>query len=199
MQRNPKNQNLHRVAGRIAAERKKMAIALCLIGLMVFMWVRVLGKKGPANAEASFGLESANISQSVRQVKISFIELPHIESRHDSLARDFFTIENWRDFTSRQSGFEDSGEVNQISKNNFDDISKFINEKLKVDIIEMGTVPQAFIGGKLVMAGGKIEVSDGNKKYECEITKIEKNTVYLKCGNSQIQLKLQAAEESTYK
>ena len=170
-----------RLAERIAAEKKKTAIALVLIALMVFMWVRVLGKKGPQGAEAAFVGEAANVSQAISQLKISFIELPHIKDRHDSLSRDFFTVENWRDFfdaQSRDSG--SSGEVNVIAKNGLDEVAKLVAEKLKLEVIELGSVPQAFISGKLVTTGDKLEVSDGTNKYQCEVLKIEKNTVSLR-------------------
>ena len=39
--------------GRLAADRKKVVIAVVLIGVMVFMWVRVIAGKGPEEAGAA--------------------------------------------------------------------------------------------------------------------------------------------------
>lgn len=175
-----------------------MAIAFCLIGLMVFMWVRVLGKKGPQGAEASLMGEPANTVQPTSQLKISFIELPRIKGRHDVLGRDFFAIESWRDFIDTQSRGSSEEEVNVIAKNGFEEVAKLVGEKLKLEVIELGSVPQAFISGKILTAGDKLEVSDGVNKYQCEVLKIEKNTVYLRCGSTEVQLKLiQSTEEVT--
>ena len=199
MRQNLKNNGhrANRLMGRIAAERKKMVMAFCLIGLMVFLWVRVLGKKGPQGAEASFVDEQINTQQVVKQIKITFVELPYVKGRHDSLARDFFAVESWHDFASTQGSGGSSDGVNVVSNNGFEDLAKLIGEKLKLEVIEMGNVPQAFIGGKLMAAGDKIEVSDGIKKYECEVVKIEKNAVHLKCGNTEVQLKLIEISEET--
>lgn len=185
----------NRLAGRFAAEKKKMAIAFCLIGLMVFMWVRVLGKKGPQGAQASFMGDTVNASQVVSQLKISFIELPHIKGRHDVLVRDFFAVENWRDFVDTQS--KGSGEeASVVAKSGFEEVAKLVAEKLKLEVIELGSVPQAFISGKILTVGDKLEVSDGVNKYECEVLKIGKNTVDLRCGSTELQLKLiQSTEE----
>ena len=44
-------------------------------------------------------------------------------------------------------------------------MAKLIAEKLKLEVIELGSVPQAFINGKILTEGDKLEVSDGVKKY----------------------------------
>jgi len=201
MQRNLKNnaQLVSRVAGQLAAEKKKMAIALCLIGLMVFMWVRVLGKNGPEGAEASFIGQTTDAAQAVSKLKLSFVELPHIQGRHDSLNRDFFVVENWKDFIDGPSDYSSGNneEVNVIAKKGLEEVAKLIAEKLKLEVIEFGSVPQAFISGKILMAGDKLEVSDGVNKCQCEVLKIEKNAVYLRCGSTEVELKLvQSTEEA---
>ena len=77
MQQNLKNngQRANRLAGRFAAEKKKMVIALCLIALMVFMWVRVLGKKGPQGAEASFMGQMADTAAACFAIKNIFYRI----------------------------------------------------------------------------------------------------------------------------
>jgi len=49
MRRNVKH-NGHRakrLVGQLAAEKKKVVMALCLISVMALMWIRVLTKKAP--------------------------------------------------------------------------------------------------------------------------------------------------------
>ncbi len=200
MQQNLKNhaQLVSKLAGRFAAEKKKMVIALGLIALMVFMWVRVLGKKGPQGAEASFMGQMADTAKAVSQLKISFIKLPHIEGRHDSLTRDFSVVESWRDFIDGPSeSSSDSEEVNVVAKKGFEEVAKLVAEKLKLEVIELGSVPQAFISGKILTKGDKLEVSDGVKKYQCEVLKIEKNSVCFRCGSAEVELKLVQSTEET--
>ncbi len=200
MRRNLKNnaQLAGRLAGRFAAEKKKMVIALGLITLMVFMWVRVLGEKGPRGAEASFMGQMANTGKPVSQLKISFIELPDIKGRHDFLTRDFSVVESWRDFIDgpSESSTRDE-EVNVVTKKGLEEVAKLVAENLKLEVIEFGSVPQAFISGKILTKGDKLEVSDGVKKYQCEVLKIEKNAVYLRCGSTEVELKLVQSTEET--
>jgi hypothetical protein len=200
MRQNLKNnaQLAGRLAGRLAAEKKKTAIALCLIALMVFMWIRVLGKKGPQGAEASLVGQMTDTAKSVSKLKISFMELPHIKERHDSLTRDFSVVESWRDFIDGPSESDSHNkEVNVVAEKGFEEVAKLVSEKLKLEVIELGNVPQAFISGKILTKGDKLEVSDGANKYQCEVLKIEKNAVYLRCGSTEVQLKLVQSTEET--
>ena len=89
-----------RAFSQFAVDRKKAVFALGLIAIMVFMWVRVLTRKGPQSAAASSVAEEIKlIGQSdTESLKLSFIELPKVKGRNDVLARDFFTVKNWQDF-----------------------------------------------------------------------------------------------------
>ena len=71
---------------------------------MVFMWVRVLGKKGPQSANAAVTAQEVTEGQTNSELKISFIELPKVEGRNDVLIRDFFAVGNWRDFVRGGEG-----------------------------------------------------------------------------------------------
>ncbi len=198
MQQNLKNngRQVNRIVSRLAAEKKKTVIALCLIGMMIFMWVRVLGRKGPKEADAALLAEQVDAVQQIKQLKISFIELPHIKGRNDVLTRDFFTVGSWYEFVriedKNQTGNE---EVNIISKDGLE-VAKLIAEKLKLEVIELGRIPHAFINEKILTVGDKLQVDGAGAKYECEVIRIEKNTVYVRCGEAEIQLKLtQTTEE----
>ena len=76
-----------RLFRQLAVEKKKAIVSFCLIGIMVFMWVRVLGSKTPETAEATVTNLEAGKSKS--ELKISFTELPKVKGRNDVLARDF--------------------------------------------------------------------------------------------------------------
>ena len=54
MKRNARNKSrgANRLFSHLAAEKKKSVLALCMISLMAFMWIKVLSGKGPQKAAA---------------------------------------------------------------------------------------------------------------------------------------------------
>jgi len=175
----------------LAAEKKKTITALCLIGLMVFMWVKVLGGKTPQSAEATLMAQKANLDTSGvnSELKISFIELPKVEGRNDVLTRDFFAADGWQVMRG--------GEVNVVSKDGSEGVVTRIAKKLNLGAIGLGKNPQAFINDKLLSVGDKLLVRDGVNTYECEVIGIEENTVSVRYGEVEIQLKLAQENERT--
>ncbi len=200
MEQNVKNtvNGANRLVGRLAAEKKKTVTALCLIALMIFMWVRVLGKKTPVTAAASQRQE--NVDQDVLgsnvELKISFIELPKVPGRNDVLTRDFFAADGWRNFL-RNVKNPDNTEV--IVKGGNEEFVKWAAENLKLEAIAIGSDgnPQAFINGKLLSVGDKLLVRDGGNTYECEVVGIEENVVVIKCAEGEISLELTKVIEVT--
>ncbi len=192
MEQNAKNtvNGANRFVSRLAAEKKKTVTALCLIALMIFMWVRVLGKKTPVTAAASQRQE--NVDQDVLgsnvELKISFIELPKIPGRNDVLTRDFFAADGWRNFNRNEKN--PGNKV--ISEGGNEEVVRRVAERLKLEAIAIGSDrnPQAFINGKLLSVGDKLLVRYGADKYECEVVGIEENVVVIKCGEAEITLKL---------
>lgn len=179
----------NKLLGRLAAEKKKTVMALCLIGVMVFMWARVLSNKTPTSAEAVVTARqtSRNAQEANSESKISFIELPNVKGRNDTLTRDFFVMD--------AEGLAGSGEVSFVSR---DGDKKYVNriaEKLKLQVIELGENAQAFINDKLLGVGDKLRISDGVNAYECEVVGIEQNTVFVRCGEEEIALKLRQEME----
>lgn len=182
-----------KLVSQLAAEKKKTFIALGLIAVMVFMWVRVLGKKTAASAQASANLSEAAAEQANTEPKISFIELPKVKGRNDTLSRDFFAANNWQGFSGNSGNLTSVEEVG-TSKNGSEGIIRRIAEKLNLEAILSGENPQAFINDKLLSVGGKLFVKDGKNKYECEVVGIEQTRVFIRCGKAKITLKL---KEST--
>lgn len=184
------------LVGQLVAEKKKVVMALCLMGVMAFMWIRVLTKKAPEAAGAEIIAEPSNTSgPSNPELNISFIELPKVAGRHDVITRDFFASENWRHFLERQrkrNGFE---EVNILSQDVNEEVIRRLAEKLKLGAVMVSENPQAYVNGDVIEVGDKIFIGDGTNKFECEVIAIEENTVVMKCKEAEIILKLE--KEST--
>jgi hypothetical protein len=175
----------------LAAEKKKTVIAVCLIAVMVFMWVRVLVRKGPQSANAAMTTQDITGDQMRPELKVSFIELPKVEGRNDVLTRDFFAVGSWRDFM--RSGEGKSGsveEVSVVSRNGSEEIVRRVAGKLKLEAIVLGENPRAFINDKLLSVGDKLFVRDGIDTYECEVAEIKENMVSIRCGEAEVTLRL---------
>ena len=203
MRQDPKNSGngTNKLFSQLAAEKKKTIMALCLIAVMAFMWVKVLGKKTPESAEAALTAQkmNPNTSASNSELKISFIELPKVKGRNDGLTRDFFAADGWQNFIRDGEGENLAGveEVSIVSKNGLKKAARRVAEKLKLETIVLGENPQVFINDKLLSVGDKLLVRDGLNTYECEVIGIERNTVFMKCGEAEITLKLMQAIEVT--
>ena len=77
-----------------------------------------------------------------------------------------------------------------VSGDNGEEYIERIAKKLKLNAIGLGENPQAFINDKLLNVGDKLPVRDGTSTYECEVIRIEENIVLIRCGETEIQLKL---------
>jgi hypothetical protein len=181
----------NRLFSRLAAEKKKTVIAVCLITVMVFMWVRVLGRKGPQSADAAVMAQEVTDGQTKPELKISFIELPKVEGRNDVLTRDFFAVGNWRDFMrggeGKSGGIE---EVSVVSRKGGEETARRVAEKLKLEAIVLGKNPLAIINDKRLSVGDKLFVRDGTNTYECEVAEIEEDMVFIRCGEAEVTLRL---------
>jgi hypothetical protein len=185
-----------RLLSQLAADKKKTVIALCLIGVMVFMWAKVLGKETPQSAEAKERARQTTSEGSSSQGKISFTELPKVEGRNDTLTRDFFAVEGWREFTKSQGANSDGTKaVNIVSRGGSEEVVKRVAGKLKLEAIGLSEIPEVFINDKLLTVGGKLLVKDGGETYECEVVRIERDMVLIRCGEAEIKLKLMQLNE----
>jgi hypothetical protein len=183
---------------RLAAEKTKSITAICLIAVMAFMWVRVLGGKAPQGAVAASAQDAAHYaSESDSDLRISFTELPMVEGRNDVLTRDFFTVDDWQNFLTGRKNLISIEETDAVSKDNAEEAVRRIAEKLKLEAIGLGENPQAFINDKLLSVGDKLSVRDGGNTYECIVTGIEENKVSVKFGEAEFTLKLIQAVELT--
>ncbi len=194
MRQNARNSGniANRLFNQLAVQKKKTVLALCLITLMAFMWIRVLTRKAPQAAKAGLLAGQMNVeTQSEPELKISFIELPQAAGRNDVITRDFFDSDGWQDFVDGQ-GRKSTGveEVDIISKEGDQEVIRRVAEKLNLEAIVLSENPQAFINNKLLSVGDKTFVGDGTNRYECEVVEIKESTVVMRCRESRITLKL---------
>jgi hypothetical protein len=188
--RNSDNKN-NRVFGRLAAEKKRTVIAVCLITVMVFMWVRVLGRKGPQSANAAVVAQEVTEGQMNSKLNVSFMELPKVKGRNDVLTRDFFAVGSWRDFMrggeGKSGGIE---EVSVVSRDGSEETVRRVAGKLKLEAIMLGKNPLAIINDMRLSVGDKLFVRDETSTYECEVTEIKEDAVSIRCGETEITLRL---------
>jgi hypothetical protein len=181
---------INRLCNQIAAEKKKTILALGLIALMALMWVRLFTGKKPSAAEATVTVQKADsIKQTKSQPKISFIELPQIPGRNDVIIRDFFDSNDWRGFIT-EAKFSIDGQKIDAMQRSINLRSRLIQAGLKLEAIELGENPRAFISDKLLSIGEKLILKDETDTYECEVAQIKENKVLIRCGELEVELKL---------
>ncbi len=193
MRQNAENNSrrANRFFNHLVAEKKKAVLALCLIALMAFMWIKVLTKTSPQAAEAKLIAEMINLeTQSEPELKISFIELPQVAGRNDVINRDFFASNGWQDFVDERGPKVGVEEIDIVSKNDDQEVIGKVAENLKLEAIVSSEDPLAFINDEVLRVGDKLLVSDGIDKYECEVVEIKENTVVMRCRESKITLKM---------
>ena len=180
-----------RLLGRLAAEKKKAGIALCLITVMGVMWVKVLTKKGPQSAQAGPAIEQTEVEKQLNEaMKIAFVELPAVPGRNDIIGRDCFAAGNWEDFKFGEEESNTVEEVNVTSADQSKEVITKVAQQLKLQAIGLSDKPQAFINDRLVSVGDLLAVTDGTQRYECEVVEIREDSVLIRCSGAEITLKL---------
>ncbi len=174
-----------RLMGQLAAQKKKTTMAVCLILVMAFMWVKVLTPNVPNSAAAAAVDDAAGLSES--PLKLTYVELPVVEGRNDTLTRDFFTV--GKEF------LRGGAVVDIVAGGGNEELTRRIVEKLKLEAIAFGENPQAFINDEMVSEGDKLSVKEGANEYEFTVVKIGQSTVFMRCGEAEITLKLAPAIE----
>jgi hypothetical protein len=179
----------------LGAQKGKAMVAFALVGMMVFMWVRVLKQKSAAEAAGANGLTAtvqpdAN-SAKTDAMKIVYLEMPLVKGRNDSLARDCFSIAGW-DSSGNFDNFKtlNRGEVSNSNEGSVNEALKNCEKELKIEAITSGKDAQAFINGQLVQAGQKLAVKKSGIRYEFDVVSIGENDVVLNYKGSKINLVL---------
>ena len=88
------------------AEKKKIAIAALLIGVMAVMWGRILLKKPDAfrPARLRLAIQTAAAEEMPPKVKMTYVELPQVKGRNDMLTRDIFAGSRWEGLGAEANG-----------------------------------------------------------------------------------------------
>ncbi len=176
--------------GRLIAQKKKTTMAACLVLVMVFMWVKVLTPSAPDSATAVVVGDA--VGQSESQLRITYVELPVVKGRNDTLVRDFFAVgKGFLRAGVRRGGVD--GVVDGASE----ELTRRIVEKLELEAIVFGENLQAFINDELVSEGDKLLVKEGATEYELVVVKIGQSIVFIRCGEAEITLRLASPIEGT--
>jgi hypothetical protein len=178
--------------GRLASDKKKIVFTISLVALMAFMWFRVFTRKAPEStqaAEASGQLEQQG--RTTPKLKISFVELPEVAGRNDVITRDFFSSNGWKNFVDVGETQKVVTEVNIVSGDGEEIVMKKIADKLKLEAIMTSENPRAFVNDRVLSVGDTLLIGEGAKTYECNVVKIEGNTVVIGWKQSTITLKIQ--------
>jgi hypothetical protein len=187
----------NRLIDLIIADKKKAVMAVCLITLMVFMWIRVFIRHTPSEVEgATIPDPTEQETESKSTLNKSYIKLPEIKGRHDQITRNFFVSNDWQDFEGKRKNIISIEEVNVVPGDDSEKIIRKVVEKIKLEAILMGENNKAFINDKVLSAGDKLLMSDGKNNYEFEVVEIEENTVVVRCGKVEVKLKLRQIPES---
>ncbi|MBN1973570.1 MAG: hypothetical protein JW787_08015 [Sedimentisphaerales bacterium] len=200
MKKNIKNigNSAEGIVGRLAAEKKKTVLAACLVFLMAFMWIKVFTGKSPSQAGAVSKIEQMEKDfQQDTEVKVSYIDLPEISGRNDSITRDIFASNGWKAFVNNDKNVVLTREVNVAPGDSNEKVIRKIADNLKLEAFVMGENPRAYINDRILSVGDVLLVSDGADKYECEVVLIENNSVVMRCGNAEVMLKLKQVFENS--
>lgn len=176
------------------ADKKKAVLAACLVAVMAFMWIRLLRKDAPQSAQASPAMQQTSASS---PPKISFVDLPKVPGRHDVIARDFFAPGDWWKSIKGIGGQNRTGteEVKVVSAKGDREVINLLAARLNLEAIVKDPL-QAFINGKLLSVGDKLLIREGVRTLDCEVVQIEQNQVTIRCGQSQVTLKLSQVVEN---
>ena len=165
---------------------------------MVFMWVKVLINRRPSSAEANLTPPSDAVgAPAPSRVQVSFIELPRIPGRHDTIKRDFFDPAGWRGFR-KDGDTRGSGAVSEVDLgllHDRDQSATLLAGKLKLEAVVLSKTPQAFINDTLLPVGGRSHVTVGGTSYEFEVVRIQESTVVVDCGGRHMTLKLEESHQ----
>jgi len=170
-------------------DKKKTVMALCLLGVMVVMWVRVLTRKTPSSAQAGLVAAVRQSGDSAGSLKVVHVELPKVAGRHDTLYRDLFVSTGWKGFARGSRQQRSLQQANTGESTSAEELSQVV-AGLELEAIVTGDKPQAFINGKLLSPGDTLWVSDGHDRYAFEVVEIKPNRVCVKCGQNQFVLSL---------
>jgi hypothetical protein len=183
---------------RMSAQRKKVIVALVLMGVMVIMWARILTKKNASQTgEYAITAQATAAESAGPKTKLTYVDLPCVKGRNNVLTHDFFNGADWDGFHRESRHTGQNGEVIRRSANEqLSDRIETIGKELRLEAIISGKNPQAYVGGALVSQGGKLTANYEGEQYEFKVVVIGENEVVLECKGVQLKLTITRPVES---
>jgi len=182
---------LAQVFDRLPLGGKKTVMAGVLVLIMLFMWVRVLVGHRPAAAAASPRPPAATVVPRP-PARVQRHELPRIPGRHDTLARDFFTMKDPACF-GRNPARHSAGTETEVpvgSTENAAEVIQRVARTMKLEAVSWSESPQIFINDRLLSVGDRFLVKGDTQSYEFEVWQIYVDSVRVRCQGVQLTLRL---------
>ena len=180
----------NRAANYLAAGGKKTVLAFGLVAIMAVMWFRVLTGGGPQSVAAKPPLDVQQLDGTLVQVR--FRSLPVVPGRNDRIERNFFTVEDWNGF-SRDANNETTStdsEVHVATPDRIGEVIAQVAQRLKLKAVLWSENPQVFVNDTLLKVGETLSLKDGTDTYVFEVVRIEADTVFVRCRERELALKL---------
>jgi hypothetical protein len=181
-------------ARRIPAISRKAVIAIGLIIVMLFMWIRLFmsGESGPDKAS---GGSISPVPLSVfgpSDTALTRIELPIVAGRNDDISNEMFTKDGWDGSEGKKVTVETNSGADLDLKSQETRIRELAGSLHLGAIIEGGDVKgyEAFIDGELISVGSKLPVSQEGRTYEFTVVNVLKDRVILKWKEFTIAIKM---------
>lgn len=178
----------NRTFARKARENKKAVIAVCLIAVMAFMWIRVLTKNKPESSRAAGNKKSGTESAGRQNTRVTFLRLPEIKGRNNTLNRDFFDSKDWVNFVGKDKEKTIGTDKNPDERAEQRIVDR-LAQKLRLQAIITGEKPCAFINDEPLSIGNKFSLKEGKEVYVFEVKNIKEDRIKLKCKNSDVTLR----------
>ena len=174
--------NIKNVAAKASAEKGKLLVAIVLITVMAFMWIKVFSGKSTVTKAAASVVAA---QQDAAQRTITYVPLPVAAGRNDTLKRNVFDRDG---FGGKNSGTGDvaGGGGMGMHKANIAKIAKTI----KLNAIITGEKPAAFIDSQLATVGSVLNLRCDGQLYEFVVTKITENTALLSWKDFNITVRM---------
>jgi hypothetical protein len=162
---------------------------------MGFMWIKLLTGKGqPESAAAATGdTIVSQVEVKPAASSVTYTTLPWVAGRNDALTNDFFSPGDWRAFYSSdpdRQNYSAAGSKQQAGNELRSQTIRQIAEGLKLQIMEIGTEPQAFLSDTLVKKGSTLNIVAGETSFNFKVISITKKTVTVTCENMTFEVKL---------
>ena len=167
-------------ATKLAAQRKKVAIAVGLIVVMAVLWGRIfVGKAKPKSAVAA---ADNTLMQTTSEPGPVFTELLFIQGRHDVLANDVFSANGFKGFALKGQSL--LGNDMDITADTNAQSSGVIAAAEQMELIAIvdGEKPQVYIEDKLLEVGQSFKFLLHERVYVFKVVNIYQTKVELECN-----------------